>query len=462
MQKSVIINRIERSFDMKQKRWLSIFLSILLIFSCQMVSATEVTSATTHETSAETDLNIGAESAILMDANTKTILYEKNAYEKQYPASITKLMTALLAIENLSPDELITFSTDAVYSIEPGSNHISMDVGEEITVDQALHGLLLMSANEVANGLAEAVSGSISAFADLMTERAQELGALNTHFVNPNGLHDENHYTTAYDMALIGSYLCYNDYFLQIMKDTTFQIPPTNKSSEINYIAQQHPMINPVKNPNLYREDVIGGKTGYTDQARQTLVTVARRGDTTLVAVVLKAERSTVYSDTNALLDYGFSTYKPTTLHTTDEIIKTLPLYNVKSGQAYQAAHVGISLVKDATILMSANMSKEEIVPVFNLPESLDITAQVGDVVGQVDFVLGGKSLYKSDLIISQINMLPEPTFSVTQQLAFNLRQKPIYIVILLLIILLILFIIFWFKRHTRKRKRLKMKRLFK
>ena len=269
---------------MVQKKWLSIFLCIILIFSVTPVCADQQPQENVIDVS---ELNIGAEAAILMDADSKTILYEKNVHEKLYPASITKLMTALLAIENLSPE--------AVNSIEFGSNHLWMVEGEQITVDEALHGLLLESANEVANGLGEAVSGSISGFANLMTERAKQLGALNTHFANPNGLHNEAHYTTAYDMALIASYLTKEDYFLQLMKDTKYQIPPTNKNKETRYLAQQHHMINPVRDPKVFREDVIGGKTGYTNEARQTLVTMARQGDTTLVVVILKAEKSNVY-----------------------------------------------------------------------------------------------------------------------------------------------------------------------
>ena len=458
---SDIIVKIERSFIMTLKKWLGIFLCIIMIFSFIPVSATEVSPANTTSSTPNDELNIGAESVILMDADTKAILYEKNAYDKHYPASITKLMTALLAIENLSPDDTITFTQEAVYSIEPGSNHLWMDVGEQITVDQALHGLLLESANEVANGLGEAVSGSIDGFAKLMTDRAKELGAQNTNFVNPNGLHDPNHYTTAYDMALIASYLTTNDYFLQIMKDTSYQIPPTNKMNEIRYLAQQHPLINPVKNPSLFREDAIGGKTGYTNEARQTLVTMARRGDTTLVAVVLKAEKSNVYSDTNTLLDYGFNSYTSKTLHTSDEIIKSLPMYAVKSGQMYLAANCGLSLTKDAKILVNNQVDTNNITLSFNLPDSLTSTAQIGDRVGSVDFVLDSKTLYSADLVISKIDAEPEPNFVLLYGKVF--LKSPWFIVLMIIsMVLIIMLILFILKRNNNNRKRRKLKRLFK
>lgn len=296
-------------------------------------------------------------------------------------------MTALLAIENLQPTDTITFSKEAIFGIERGSSHIGMDVGEQITVDQALHGLLLMSANEVANGLAEAVSGSIDTFAIRMSDRAKELGALNTHFVNPHGLHDENHYTTAYDMSLIASYLADNEYFLNIMKDYIYQINGTNKTDEIRYLSQDHKMFNPLKDASIFREDVIGGKTGYTDQARHTLVTIAKKGKTTLVAVVMKSEKGTLYSDTNTLLDYGFNSYHSLALHSPNETIKTLPLYTIKSGQPYQAGSCSIGVEKDLSVLVRNDTTLQEITTSLELPEYIDMTAKEGDVIGEITYM---------------------------------------------------------------------------
>ena len=442
---------------MVQKKWFNFFLCIILIFTVAPLRAEEPTQKNVIDVS---DLDIGSEAAILMDADTKTILYEKNIHEKLYPASITKLMTALLAIENLSPEETITFSNEAVNSIEFGSNHLWMVEGEQITVDEALHGLLLESANEVANGLGEAVSGSISGFAQRMTERAKELGAQNTNFINPNGLHDDAHYTTAYDMALIASYLTHEDYFLKLMKDTKYQIPPTNKNKETRYLAQQHHMINPVRDPKVFREDVIGGKTGYTNEARQTLVTMARQGDTTLVVVILKAEKSNVYRDTNALLDYGFSAYSSQILHTADEMLKTLPIYSVKSGQSYLAANCGISLKENAKVLLNHLISKEDIVPSFHLPDALALDTKEGDVVGSVDFVLDSKILLTSELVVSKIEMQPEPEFTIVQKV---FMLSPLYLgLITVAVVLILLFIILIIRHHRKKSRYGRYKKMFK
>lgn len=432
---------------MNKKRWTSLFISILLIFSFLPINA-EVTTP-----------NIAAEVAILIDANTKTVLYEKNGYEKHYPASITKLMTALLTIENLSPTDTITFSKDAIFGIEAGSSHIGIDVDEQLTVDQALHGLLLMSANEVANGLAEAVSGSIDAFAQRMTERAKELGALNTHFVNPHGLHDDNHYTTAYDMALIASYLADNEYFLQLMKDSTYEIPGTNKTDEIRYLYQQHKMLNPSRDATIYREDVVGGKTGYTDEARHTLVTIAKQGDTTLVAVVLQSERDSLYTDTAQLLDYGFESYYPLNLHSVDDILKTLPVYTVKSGQAYQSANCGLGLSEDVSALVLNTVTKDDITLSFNLPDKLDSNVKIGDTIGEVSFMLGSKLLSKNQLVIKQLDMLPEANLNFYSAQPSTLIFK---IMIALLVIFIIVILLWIIRRRNIRKKYSKINRLFK
>ena len=434
---------------MKQKQWFTLFLSLILMLSLSPITAkAEIAQP-----------SIAAEAAILMDADTKTVLYAKNADQLHYPASITKLMTALLAIENLSPDDTITFSRDAIYSIEPGSSHIGITDGEILTVDQALHGLLLMSANEVANGLAEAVSGSLDGFAKLMTERAKELGALNTNFMNAHGLHDENHYTTAYDMALITSYLAENDYFLEIMQDMTYEIPPTNLTDETRYLYQQHAMLNPSRNAAIHRKDVIGGKTGYTDQARHTLVTMAKQGDTTLVAVVLKSDKSTLYTDTASLLDYGFSSYQVLNLHTTDDILKTLPGYSVKSGQAYQSVNYGLGVAEDASVIVLNTLNANDIELIFDLPEYLDSTFKINDTIGTVSFVLDGQTLVKRDLVIKQIDMLPNPEFSFFEKHPLTWWQLCIIGVISIIIIIMVIIMI---RKKILRKKYSRINRFFK
>ena len=246
---------------------------------------------------------IQAQGAVLMDAATDQFLFSKNADTQYYPASITKLMTALLVAEKCSLDDTVTFSKTAVTNLESGAVTLGLVEGDKLTVRQSLYGLLLKSANEVANGLAEHTAGSISKFADMMNARAKELGCTNTNFVNPNGLNNSNHYTTPHDMALIARAAFQNGTVSKIASTLSYQIPATQKAAA-RTISLGHKMLYP--NDARYYQGVIGGKTGYTSLAGNTLVTCAERDGVRLIAVIMKS-KSTQYTDTSALLDYGFA-----------------------------------------------------------------------------------------------------------------------------------------------------------
>lgn len=248
-----------------------------------------------------------SESAIVIDAKSGQILYEKNAHTKMYPASITKIMTAYLALENGDLNSKITMSEDAVWGIERGSSHIALDVGEQITLEDALYAVLLVSANEAAWGVAEHIGGSLKGFTDMMNTKAAELGCENTHFVNANGLHDDGHYTTAYDMALIAKAALTNEKFMEITSSTYHKIPPTNKNSEQRDLWQDNKLINP--DSEYYYEYCQGGKTGYTDQAGGTLVTWAQKDNMQLICVTLNGSGASNYKDSAALFDYFFNNY---------------------------------------------------------------------------------------------------------------------------------------------------------
>lgn len=258
-----------------------------------------------------------SESVILIDADTGAVLYDKNSHAKSYPASTTKILTGLLVLENCSMDEVVTFSREAAESVSYGDASLGTRTGEQYTVEQALYGLLLHSANEIAYGLAEHVSGSLNAFVQLMNRRAKELGAVNTHFSNASGLHDSNHYTTAYDIAMIAR-ACYNNTtFVNIDSTyTTYVIPPTNKTSSKRYVRHRHDML---KNRKYYYEYCKGGKTGYTDDAGNTLVTFAEKNGTRLICVCYKSTQEGRYTDTRALFDWGFACFSKLTA-TTGEI----------------------------------------------------------------------------------------------------------------------------------------------
>lgn len=250
---------------------------------------------------------IGAESAILMDADTGTILYAKNIHERLYPASTTKILTCILAAEKCSMDEIVDYSREAVFSIEKGSSNIGMDVGEKITMEQSLYGILVGSANESANAVAEHISGSIEEFVKLMNDKALELGCENSNFVNPNGLFNEDHYTSAYDLAKIGSVFFKNELLCKMSSTVTYEIPMTPTQPDDIIIHSKNKLL---PGRQYSYDTLLGSKTGFTSQTRQTLVSSAKKDGLTLICVILKEESPDQFCDTVSLFDYGFDNFQ--------------------------------------------------------------------------------------------------------------------------------------------------------
>lgn len=251
---------------------------------------------------------IQAESGILIDGRTGAVLYEKNADQTYFPASITKILTALIVIENSDLDDMITCSKEAIYNVEAKSSNAGLSEGDTLSVRDCLYALMVNSANEAANALAEHVAGSMDAFADMMNEKAQELGCTNSHFANPSGLNNENHYTTARDMALIAKAAFNNPEFVSINATTYYKLPPTKQDTEGLKMYAHHKMM--LKSQSVYYPGIIGGKTGYTTLAGNTLVTAAERDGMRLITVILKGTTPAYYTDTSSLLDFGFKNFK--------------------------------------------------------------------------------------------------------------------------------------------------------
>lgn len=295
------------------------FLCLLLTFVFVTVFSTQpLLAASDQKTSVawpEAPLtNSGA--ACLMDADTGAILFDANMDEQRYPASITKVMTALLVAENKQPTDTVTFGEQAVSESIPGNARIDVQLGETITVEDALHAILLASANEVCTQLAIDIAGSVEAFADMMNERAAALGCINTHFTNPNGLPDPNHYTTAHDMALIMQEAIKNETFLRVESDLSYTIQPTNMTAAPRQLQNHHVMLFQ-DDPTYGYQGAFAGKTGYTDEAHNTLVTAAKRNNITLICVVLTCDNLDYIIDTRSLFDYGFDNFTHYTLKDT-------------------------------------------------------------------------------------------------------------------------------------------------
>jgi len=277
----------------KQFSFFPLFMALVFICSFRPVSAVEAD-----------EISLKSETAVLMDGDTGRIIFEKEMHRRMYPASITKIMTALLALENGKLGDAITMSREAVFSIGRNTSHIALDTDEVLTLEEALYAMALASANDAANGVAEHIGGTIEGFAVMMNGRAREAGALDTSFANAHGLFDENHYTTAYDMARITAEAIKIPAFTKIFSSLIYEMPPTNKQSETRTLRSTNAMMT-----GKYKyEGVIAGKTGWINQSGNTLVTAARRDGRTLIAVVMRAPaKSEACEDTTVLLDYGFS-----------------------------------------------------------------------------------------------------------------------------------------------------------
>lgn len=258
------------------------------------------------------DTGVQSEAGIVMDMDSGAVLFAQNIHVQLPPASITKLLTALVVAEHASMDEQVTFSHDAVYNVESGSgNKLGLEEGDVLSVKDSLSVMLLQSSNQAANALAEHVAGSREAFADMMNEKAEALGCRESNFENPSGLNDEAQLTSAYDMALIGAAAFSDPEILEICSAKKATLPPTKNNPEGRTYSLEHKLVVTEDGTSeYYYPEAVAGKTGYTSLAGQTLVTYAVKDDRSQVAVTLKSTQKTHYSDTKTILDFGFKRFK--------------------------------------------------------------------------------------------------------------------------------------------------------
>ncbi|MDO4540291.1 MAG: D-alanyl-D-alanine carboxypeptidase family protein [Syntrophomonadaceae bacterium] len=324
---------------------------------------------------------LASTSAVLMDADTGQILYEKNLDRAMHPASITKIMTILLAVENSKPHQQVIVGEDAVMSLPVGTSNIGLQPGELVTMEELLYAAAMMSANEACNIMAEAIAGSNEAFVAAMNQRAQAIGCTNTHFANPHGLTAESHYSSARDMAMITREAMQNKEFRKYFGAVTWEMGPTNKADEPRYFTTQHEML---WGSSHYYEGADGGKTGYTSAALNTLVTSATRDDRRLIAVVMQSESATLrYADTAALLDYGFDEFKAMTIARAQLISEEQKLSDGREGSVW----VNIHPERDFHYLLHESLAAPEVRQTIIAPEvwSEDATAKLKVTMAQND-----------------------------------------------------------------------------
>ena len=396
---------------------------------------------------AEETLQLASQAAVLMDADTGVVLYEKNMNEQLYPASITKLMTALLAMEALEPEQVLTVSQTAVNAVPRTSSHIGLLAGERLTVDQALYAIGMESANDAANVLAEAVGGSLEAFAEKMNEKARELGALNTHFTNANGLPDSGHVTTAYDMALITAAALKQEGLANYFSTVNYTLSATNLSSARSFANKDRLL----PGGQYYYDGVLLAKTGWTSSAQGTFAAAVRKGQTTLVAITLKSPLlEDKYKDTHKLLDYGFSHYSSVNV-SGEQITAQLSLgeYTPVKGQKFTYLIPAGALFTDIRYSLSEDAALSEDGP---LQTTVGIDASLeGAVLPQVQVKLERPAPQREAFILAEL-LSAGGTSPEQVQAILNALRIPAAVVGVLLLIFMVLLFRRQLQRHRRRR----------
>ncbi|WIV10625.1 D-alanyl-D-alanine carboxypeptidase family protein [Proteiniborus sp. MB09-C3] len=341
--------------------------------------------------------DISAEAAILIDADTGKILFEKNIHEKMFPASTTKMLTAIIAIEKGNLDQKVTVDKETPYEI--AGSHIALEPDEIVTMKDLIYATLIESANDAAAVIGKQISGSTEEFAKLMNSKAKEIGTKNSNFVNANGLHDDNHFTTAYDLAMIAKYAMKNDFFKSIVSSYTYTIEPTNKKSVSRPLKSSNKLIYGTEKINVNGSNVAikydganGIKTGYTPEAQSCLVSSAERNGQKLISVVLKTNGNNVFIDTHKLLNYGFDSFSSVKLAFKNEFIDNI---NVENGDK----EIVTGIVGNDLFSLVPKGRESEIKRKIVLPEKISAPISKGQVIGKIELELDGKVIETGNIV---------------------------------------------------------------
>lgn len=415
--------------------------SLVIIFMLIFILHTSMCYALTEQP------EISADAAILIDSSSEKVLYSKNENQKMYPASTTKILTAILTIENCNLNDVVTVPYEAISSITSGYSVAALQAGEQLTVEQLLQVMLVYSANDAANVLAFHVSGSIENFAELMNNKVSELGLTNTHFTNPSGMHDENHYTTAHDLAIIMKYCMKNDTFRSLSSLKYCTIPATNKYDVRVFNTTNELLIydNRDVSSNYYYKYAIAGKTGYTTQAKNCLVSVAKKENLELICVVLSAgiypnNVSAKFVDTKSIFDYGYNNYTIKKLREKDAIATQIEIGNGTK----ETRNLDLLISDDLSALVTQDEFDTEFEPQIELQDNLFAPIAQGQVVGKITYTIDGIQ-YSSNLLASHS----------VEQSGF------ITIVVQIILVILILFLLYKLLFDSNSNKKSHRKKLF-
>ncbi|MGN0106391.1 MAG: serine hydrolase [Hominilimicola sp.] len=388
-----------------------------------------------------------AQSALLMDMESGRVLYSKNLDDRVYPASTTKIMTGILALEMGNMDDTVTATYEALKTITLEDSHMGILAGEELTMDQLVKGMLVYSANDAANVIAIQIAGSIDAFVELMNQKAQELGMTGTHFVNPCGSHDDNHYTTARDLAILSKYAMKNEQFREIVKMPIYKIPATNKYTSERILVNTNLFLGTSRSTYYYYPPAIGIKTGHTSQAGYCLVSAASYNDTELLAIVMNCknvdtkEQAYSYIDSKALYDFGFDNYIHQPLAKVGDIVSDSKVYEAKNDM-----RVAVTVDNDVSALISNKEGSADLIKTnINMPEKLAAPIKKGDVLGTVTYTYQDVPVGEANLVAT--NDVERNNLLHVFHLIIRVITSPFFFIPAIILILIIMY-----ARHKKKK----------
>lgn len=398
---------------------------------------------------------LGAEGAILIDANTGTILYAKNINERLFPASTTKIMTSLVALENCNLDEVIHVNQSAIDANASDGSNMGLYAGEELTLDELLHGVLISSANEACNAIAEHIAGSLDGYVEMMNAKARELGLQNTHFVSTNGLHNEDHYTSAYDLAMIAKEFFSHDTLCEISSLYRYVISETASHRE-HYLSSHNKLL---KGMEMEYQYIVGSKTGFTSNSRQTLVSCAEKDGMKLICVILREESPNQFADTIELFEYGFNNFKEVSISDNDKT------YTIKNPDCFEYEE---GFFGNTTGLVTMNQGDKVTIPADasfeDLHSTLSYTIDIknaDNAFATVSYDYNGQSVGSTTLLYTD-SLLDKSSFYEEHEGAKIINIKTILkkIIFISLLIVILLFIFeFLRKLFINKKKMSKIKK---
>ena len=377
-------------------------------------------------------VSIGSTAAIMVEKSTGRILYEKRSTEKLYPASTTKIMTAIVVLENANLDDMVTISKTSLENIPSGYVTVDLVEGEEISVKDLLYALMLPSANDAAYALAEYVGGTVEGFSTMMNDKATSLGCKNTHFVNPNGIHNESHYSTAYDLYLIANYAMKNEVFREIVGTTEYTLPQTNLHSELDRVIKNTNELLYDTESNYYPY-AVGIKTGHTTQAGNCLVAQSSRDGLDFISVVLGGQgvNSNRFKDTIKLFNYGYDNYTLTKIIEKNSIVDSIEIEKATK----ETKLLDVAIDESITVMNNKALDVYQIIPEVKIDEGLEAPIAKGQKIGTIK--------YKVDDIEYSANLIA----------ASDVIKRTYYEIYLTIGITLLLVSLIVYKRGSRSKR---------